>query len=95
MPLVNLNSSVLLQMCCDYVHSPRQAQGQRLPLLLPDPALLLPVRQQQQQQQQQQSSSIDTEPRASAVAGAETQMWSAVSRCDTGYASGINIRGLW
>ena len=23
MPLVNLNSSVSLQMCCDYVHSPR------------------------------------------------------------------------
>jgi hypothetical protein len=79
---VPLSSSVL-QMCCDHVHSPQQSQGLRLPLLLPDPSLLLPVRRHEQQQQQQQPAVAPEEPCASSIAAAEISMWSAVGQCST------------
>jgi hypothetical protein len=73
-------------MCCDHVLSPHDAQRRRLPLLLPDPTLLLPVRQrekQQQQQQQQQQLQQQNEPSPSTITAAEVEMWSAVEACAT------------
>jgi hypothetical protein len=88
---------VMLQMCCEHVGSPQQAQSHRLPLLLPDATLLLPVRRQQEQQQQeqvqvqgeqeQQCFADEAAPSSSSVASAEIKMWSSVGSCNTGDAN--------
>jgi hypothetical protein len=90
------------QMCCDHVHSPQLAQGHRLPLLLPDPSLLVPVRQQQQQQQQEQEQEQKQEeeqqpvadispPSSSSIARAEISAWAAVASCSTGHETSFVV----
>jgi hypothetical protein len=96
-PLTSQSSTHVLpilircQMCCDHVHSPQLAQGHRLPLLLPDPSLLVPVRQQQQQQQQveeeQQPVADISPPSSSSIARAEISAWAAVGSCSTGHVT--------